>query len=176
MHDWEKHRFKDLISLGERARGGHCAHTTVTIHEGEHLLTLLSEAVQYQEAHVHSQQLRAEAERRVAEIGVLVAGEPKHLSDGASRIAAERRRQVDMEKWTPDHDAGHEPGILAKAGIRYAEEATVVMTGRAPWPRAVWPWAGEWWKPSADPIRNLEKAGALIAAEIDRLLRLDGQR
>jgi hypothetical protein len=25
-----------------------------------------------------------------------------------------------------------------------------------------------WWKPST-PVRNLEKAGALIAAEIDRL-------
>lgn len=32
-----------------------------------------------------------------------------------------------------------------------------------------WPWDEEWWKPSLDPIRNLEKAGALIAAEIDRL-------
>jgi hypothetical protein len=32
-----------------------------------------------------------------------------------------------------------------------------------------WPWEKSWWKPSADPIRNLVKAGALIAAEIDRL-------
>ena len=29
----------------------------------------------------------------------------------------------------------------------------------------------EWWKPSIDPVRNLAKAGALIAAEIDRLQR-----
>lgn len=35
-----------------------------------------------------------------------------------------------------------------------------------------WPWEIESWQPSADPIRNLEKAGALIAAEIDRLLRV----
>lgn len=35
-----------------------------------------------------------------------------------------------------------------------------------------WPWDASWWKPSADPIRNLVKAGALIAAEIDRLQRL----
>ena len=35
--------------------------------------------------------------------------------------------------------------------------------------------AEEWWKPSADPVRNLEKAGALIAAEIDRLLRQRGR-
>ena len=35
-----------------------------------------------------------------------------------------------------------------------------------------WPWDHEWWKPSDDPVRNLVKAGALIAAEIDRLQRL----
>jgi hypothetical protein len=36
----------------------------------------------------------------------------------------------------------------------------------------VWPWEQpDWWKPSDNPIRNLEKAGALIAAEIDRLIR-----
>lgn len=34
-----------------------------------------------------------------------------------------------------------------------------------------WPWATDWWKPSDDPITNLVRAGALIAAEIDRLLR-----
>ncbi len=36
-----------------------------------------------------------------------------------------------------------------------------------------WPedWEAEAWKPSADPVRNLVKAGALIAAEIDRLQR-----
>jgi len=37
-----------------------------------------------------------------------------------------------------------------------------------------WPWEASWWKPSDDPIRNLAKAGALIAAEIDRLQRKQG--
>lgn len=32
-----------------------------------------------------------------------------------------------------------------------------------------WPWDPSWWKPSPDPVANLVKAGALIAAEIDRL-------
>ncbi len=35
-----------------------------------------------------------------------------------------------------------------------------------------WPWEMAWLKISEDPVRNLVKAGALIAAEIDRLLRL----
>jgi hypothetical protein len=34
-----------------------------------------------------------------------------------------------------------------------------------------------WYKPSKDDrIRELEKAGALVAAEIDRLLRLEGKK
>jgi hypothetical protein len=40
-----------------------------------------------------------------------------------------------------------------------------------------WPWNFKWWKPHPDNrIRDFEKAGALIAAEIDRLLRLDEKR
>ena len=36
----------------------------------------------------------------------------------------------------------------------------------------LWPWAPECFKPG-DHKRNLVKAGALIAAELDRLLRLE---
>jgi hypothetical protein len=35
-----------------------------------------------------------------------------------------------------------------------------------PWP---WPWASRYWKPDADRVRELEKAGALIAAAIDSI-------
>lgn len=38
----------------------------------------------------------------------------------------------------------------------------------------IWPWDKSWWKPTPDDrIRELIKAGALIAAEIDRLQRLN---
>lgn len=37
-----------------------------------------------------------------------------------------------------------------------------------------WPWEPEAWKPEPEAIDNLMKAGALIAAEIDRLQRRDG--
>lgn len=43
---------------------------------------------------------------------------------------------------------------------------------KAGW-RNGWPWDNKWWKPSDDPIKNLIKAGALIAAEIDRLNAID---
>lgn len=62
MSNWRKHRFQDLVSLAERAAGGHMAFGPVTIQEGQHLETLLAEATQYREAHAHSQELRAKAE------------------------------------------------------------------------------------------------------------------
>jgi hypothetical protein len=62
---WDRHRFKDLADLGRNAKDGYCANTTVTKQQGENLLTLLAEAVQYREAHQHSQKLRAEAETEV---------------------------------------------------------------------------------------------------------------
>lgn len=88
---------------------------------------------------------------------------------GAIRIAMERQRQIDQEGWTPAHDDGHIHGELAAAAISYAMYADPDGAGE----NAVdfWPWERSWWKPSDDPIRNLEKAGALIAAEIDRLQR-----
>lgn len=64
--DWERHRFKHLARLGEQARAGGCANVAIPIEWGADLLTLLAEAVQYQEAHAHSQQLRGQAEQRVA--------------------------------------------------------------------------------------------------------------
>ncbi len=99
---------------------------------------------------------------------------------GAERIAAERRRQEEEEGWTPEHDAEHTNAELATAGVGYAMfavEQLVMgpdreMPGEAysvPPSATEWPWHPDRWKPSTDPIRNLVKAGALIAAEIDRL-------
>lgn len=86
---------------------------------------------------------------------------------GAQLIAVERQRQTDVEGWTPEHDNEHELGELATAAACYA-----LPDIYEEW----WPWAPTWWKPSgeyegAGRIRDLVKAGALIAAEIDRLQR-----
>ncbi len=93
-------------------------------------------------------------------------------ASGVSLIAAERARQVAVEGWTPEHDDEHADGELAKAAACYA----LPPSGDDPEPSdppAFWPWHRAWWKPG-DRIRELEKAGALIAAEIDRLRRLNG--
>lgn len=101
---------------------------------------------------------------------------------GVHRIHEERIRQTEAEGWTSEHDDGHADGDLASAARCYVWAASICTLwrneGHADGPSTLlaappsdWPWAPEWWKPSDDPIRNLEKAGALIAAEIDRLGR-----
>lgn len=90
------------------------------------------------------------------------------MSDGATLIAIERKRQVSSEKWSTSHDDGHDRDELARAAACYAMPARFRQTRR----RGLWAWAGGWWKPTPkDRIRELVKAGALIAAEIDRLQR-----
>lgn len=99
--------------------------------------------------------------------------------DGATLIAEERRRQVEAEGWTPMHDDEWDYGELAMAAMCYVAEdirpkshelcyriTNPQVTGRTE--PALWPWHPRWWKPK-DRIRNLVRAGALIAAEIDRL-------
>lgn len=99
---------------------------------------------------------------------------------GAETIAAERRRQAEREGWTAAHDDAHDLGELATAGAAYAAVASAQQRGAEACEFSAtmmisegeWPFEAAWWRPSDDPIRNLAKAGALIAAEIDRLRRL----
>lgn len=86
---------------------------------------------------------------------------------GADMILVERVRQVDVEGWTVPHDALYLNNELIRAAMSYLEyEMTDTLE-----PPFSWPWARRWWKPSPDDrVRELIKAGALIAAEIDRLL------
>jgi hypothetical protein len=95
---------------------------------------------------------------------------------GIELIAEERGRQVAAEGYTPEHDDGHLQAELANGAIAYALAAseqvwrcTEELDLSMAW--EYWPWGGESWKPSPDPVRNLVKAGALIAAEIDRIQR-----
>lgn len=94
--------------------------------------------------------------------------------DGVSLIARERSRQLAGEGYSSEHDDAHEHGELADAGACYALHAGSggpSHEGERPYKPLNWPWAREEWKPTADRLRDLTKAGALIAAEIDRELR-----
>lgn len=109
---------------------------------------------------------------------------------GIALIKAERERQMrrttkfeDGEGWSLEHDDGHTDKELIRAALCYVDQYLrlghfpVAFEGglmrykkTVPPPR--WPWDESYWNPQ-DPMRDLVKAGALIAAEIDRLLRKD---
>jgi hypothetical protein len=96
---------------------------------------------------------------------------------GIEIIAAERQRQIEKEGFTGLHDSQHTDESLAMVAASYAlppylREKNQIITidfGKVPrW----WPlhWNLNWWKPTPmDRIRELSKAGALCAAEIDRI-------
>jgi hypothetical protein len=90
--------------------------------------------------------------------------------DGLELIRCERERHKSREGWTPEHDDKHTGQEMALAAICYAIPRPALGEGiEYPWPST---WDEGWFKPSKDNrIRDLEKAGALIAAEIDRLMR-----
>ncbi len=91
---------------------------------------------------------------------------------GVELIAAERKRQIEEEGWTAEHDDDtHQIGDLSRAGALYALETP--LDGPTIYPPRGWPWADTWWKISPNKLRNLAKAGALIAAEMDRLMRIE---
>lgn len=114
---------------------------------------------------------------------------------GISLIAAERKRQVDAEGWDATHDDEHGKGEMALAAAVYAWPAPRPVDVKK-----AWPWERSWFKltlAEGEPkrcgcrsvgeyehcatiperawrrarIHDLTKAGALIAAEIDRLNR-----
>jgi hypothetical protein len=102
------------------------------------------------------------------------------MKTGIELIAIERARQVEKEGWTKEHDATHVHNEMAKAAACYAmpiSEREKYQSYSLGEPRIWFPrwWPREWdvriwWKPTPnDRIKELVKAGALIAAEIDRL-------
>ncbi len=110
-------------------------------------------------------------------------------ANGCELIEAERRRQIEAEGWTEEHDDSHQGGQLALAACAYAMPHGKAVSFRGGseadidfslfvWPRWLWPFEKESFKRNMlshnakdERIRDLVKAGALVAAEIDRLQR-----
>ena len=107
---------------------------------------------------------------------------------GVQLIAAERLRQITQEGWSAEHDSSLTGQQLAYAAMCYADPnkrevpvpegveekkwPVIVRNGvtYAVLPPSFWPAILEWKPTPDDRVRELTKAGALIAAEIDRLL------
>lgn len=96
------------------------------------------------------------------------------MKNGIELIAEERQRQKDVEGWTAEHDAQHKEGELANAAAYYAMTEDMICFIDGSWGNDmhlhIWPFDLSWLKTTPDDrIKQLSKAGALIAAEIDRL-------
>lgn len=110
--------------------------------------------------------------------------EPAKIMTGIELIAIERQRQIDVEGYKIDHDSEtYKNGELIGAASCYAvsalnklyyknhPESKMDMAILKLWDGDdAWPWEAKYDKREKhDVIRSLVIAGALIAAEIDRL-------
>ena len=100
--------------------------------------------------------------------------------NGAELIAQERRRQVLLKRYDPAHDDAHADGSLLIAGLLIACDVAGHSLANVdppdlngPWPDALLLHVRE--KHAGNEIRQLVFAGAMIAAEIDRLNRIKEQ-
>lgn len=97
---------------------------------------------------------------------------------GIELIAEERQRQIEVEGWTAENDKLHINGELADAAAYYALTGDIIDYIDAHWGLdmhlTIWPFDLKWLKRTPDNrVRDLQKAGALIAAEIDRVIAID---
>lgn len=113
------------------------------------------------------------------------------MTKAAADVLAERKRQIDAEGWTAEHDDQHANDDLALAAACYALPDTHREVFPRKDPREVgrsagesitilddvlcphlWPWHGGWWKPK-DRRSDLVRAAALLLAEIERFDRYE---
>lgn len=97
------------------------------------------------------------------------------MKTGIELIAEEQLRSREEKGYTPSHDKEHSAGELAMAAMCYAMLPVWRPADMAP---MGWPWVScdpqDGFKPTPNNrIRELVKAGQLIASEIDRLLNED---
>ena len=102
------------------------------------------------------------------------------IKSGIELIADERQRQIEVEGYSAQHDSQHNASDFVYAAIAYTEAAKVgvncieigntneteIMLRKAEMGK-IYPFGWDF-KPSTY-VRDLVKAGALIAAAIDRL-------
>lgn len=82
---------------------------------------------------------------------------------GADLIREERRRQIEQEGYDAQHDFREPLNSIVAAAISYAMCDIDKQEAEA-W----WQWDFKYWKPK-DRQRNLVRAGALIAAALDKM-------
>lgn len=101
----------------------------------------------------------------------------KNTKTGVELIAEERKRQIESEGWTSEYDKHHSNGELADAAALYAMTEEIRAYVDLKWGNDMWLhfWPFDFKRLKFTPedrVKQLSKAGALIAAEIDRLNNL----
>lgn len=92
---------------------------------------------------------------------------------GIDFIAAERQRQIDIGHTAGADDMQGDRLVLAAVCYAMPDKIRSARIWDTSVFSRIWPWRYGSWKPSTDNrVMELAKAGALIAAEIDRLQRL----
>ena len=92
--------------------------------------------------------------------------------DAIDYIATERWEQVHKHGYTPENDAGYKNKELLFGALAYLNSD--IYNGNIG--SEDWPFKKDTFKPSGDPIVNLTKAAAMIAAEIDRIRYIQKQK
>lgn len=96
-----------------------------------------------------------------------------NLTKAAEDVLAERRRQIEVEGWTPEHDdcenffdeLSAAAACYIISGTKWEDRVKTLL-------KTLWPWRLDWWKPQGGRRRRLVKAGALVLAEIERIDRI----
>ena len=87
------------------------------------------------------------------------------MKNGIELISDERKRQIEEEGFSKLMDSYLNPNDLTMASICYMKANLMSFENAI----EDFPWASSCFKPK-DKLRNLVRAGALIAAEIDKFL------
>lgn len=96
------------------------------------------------------------------------------MTTGVELIVAERQRQIDGVRRSPESDDQLADGQLAIAAACYVLTNLDCYVAEPLFGEDAWPWGPKWdQRRQHNQVRRLAIAGALIAAELDRLLRGD---
>ncbi|MBN9356211.1 MAG: hypothetical protein J0I15_07175 [Herbaspirillum huttiense] len=124
-------------------------------------------------AHLVGIKFGASEATKMVEDAIAASGYP--WTAAARDVLAERRRQQEVEGWTPEHDDEHVSGEISALAAFYAmppaaREWDASSTGYGETlGQAILP--PDWRAKAGDRREELKKAGALILAEIERLDR-----
>ena len=97
------------------------------------------------------------------------------MKTGVELIADERKRQIEELGYSIEHDSKHLTSEFALNACSYIESAMIKAYGGKTLTveelKNGWLWDKEAFKPKT-PLKDLIRAGALIAAAIDNLMRV----